>query len=49
VGIIVVDIVRVKLLLLLKNKRKGSEFMGGTMISKTCRIITLSFDKSKTQ
>jgi hypothetical protein len=23
--------------------------MGGTMISKTCRIITLSFDKSESQ
>jgi len=23
--------------------------MGGTMISKTCRIITLTFDKSETQ
>jgi hypothetical protein len=41
--------VRVKLLLLLKNKKKGSEFMGGTLLSKTCRIITLSFDKSESQ
>jgi len=41
--------VRVKLLLLLKNKKKGSEFLGGTVLSKTCRIITLSFDKSESQ
>jgi hypothetical protein len=38
-----------KTVAVIKNKKKGSEFMGGTRISKTCRIITLSFDKSESQ